>query len=115
MTLCFTYADDDDDLQTGAEDGLVQFILVLSSSAYVKHSVTTCGSKCNFSCYCSTFTILSTLFLLNSLVFTTYILLLYQLVCATKKYPFKYTTFKARDRVVWFVEVSSYWKYFVVV
>ena len=25
VTLCFTYADDDDDLQTGAEDGLVRY------------------------------------------------------------------------------------------
>ena len=27
VTLCFTYADDDDDLQTGAEDGWVQFFI----------------------------------------------------------------------------------------
>ena len=42
-----------------------------SSSAYVKHSVTTCGSKCNFNCYSSTFAILSTLLSLNSFVVTT--------------------------------------------
>ena len=39
-----------------------------SSSAYVKHSITPCGSKCNINCYSSTFAILSTLFSLNSLV-----------------------------------------------
>ena len=33
-----------------------------SSSAYVKHSVTTCRSKYDFNCYSSTFSILSTLF-----------------------------------------------------
>ena len=26
VTLCFTYADEDDDLQTGAEDGWVMFL-----------------------------------------------------------------------------------------
>ena len=44
---CFTYADDDDGLQTGP-------VLYM----YVKHSVTTCWSNCNFNCYSSTFTIL---------------------------------------------------------
>ena len=34
VTLCFTYADDDDDLQTGAEDGWVTFNLPSFESAY---------------------------------------------------------------------------------
>ena len=38
----------------------------------MKHSVTTCGSKCNSNCYSSTFTILSTLFSLYSLVHHNY-------------------------------------------
>ena len=46
-------------------------------SAYVKHSATTYESKCNFSCYSSTFTILSTLFSLKSLVSTTIYIYIY--------------------------------------
>ena len=37
----------------------------------MRNSVTSCGSKCNFNCYSSTFTILSTLFSLNSFVVIT--------------------------------------------
>ena len=52
--------------------------------AYVKDSVTTCGSKCNLNCYSSRFTILSTLFSLNSFVATTilyiYTIYIYNLV-----------------------------------
>ena len=43
----------------------------------MKHSVITCGSKCNFNCYSSTFTILSTLFSLNSFVVTTICIFIY--------------------------------------
>ena len=67
-----------------------------SSSAYVKHSVTTCGSKCNFNYNSSTFTILSTLFSLNSFVVTTIYIYTYigrgsyktKLHCALPRYTY---------------------------